>query len=198
MANHKLRFGCDVDGVVYPWDSVARTILRQRYGSIVEDRPSVYWSEIPDTVDKEQWNWLWSPDGGLRMLFTMGEPYPGAVEAVQEIAGYADVVIITSVPGAAIHDRTDWLARHRIPCAELHVTTQSKHLIQPHCDVYIDDGPHNVQDLRNHTSATILIWDRPWNREERTTDAQVRRVYNWQEVVDFVRHASLTQDTYVY
>lgn len=186
MTATKLRFGLDVDGVLYNFDWTARRLITQHFENIDMPPFSHEWGSIKDEAGAEAWRWLWSADGGLRMLFTEGDPYPGAVEAAQEIAKLADIVIITSVPGAAVYDRVDWLARQRVPCSELHVTTQPKHLIKPYCDIYIDDGPHNVQDLRNHTSATVLVWDRPYNQDVHT-DAQVIRVREWGEVLDKVR-----------
>lgn len=179
-----LRFCADVDGVLYNWHDMSRFLLFEKFG--IEVPPAAQWDSLKDAAGREAWEWLWNPDGGLIRLFSEGHSYPGALEGVREVAKHADIIVISSVPERAVYSRVYWLARRSIPCKELHITMERKSLIRPHCDVYLDDGPHNIKDLAGNTDAVVLVWDQPWNANVSEVDGRVVRVKSWNEVIGFI------------
>lgn len=181
----KPRFGLDLDGVVYKWDDTARYMLNLYCGEEVAESRS--WDHIKDTVSPTSWTWLWS-EGVKLGLFRYGHIYKGAIEGVQQLGELTDLVVITSRPKSAVQDTLDWLGYNRFPVAEVHILgfDQKKSDVLPHCDFYLDDGAHNIDDLYDNTKGELLLWDRPWNQDH-YRDPSIRRVSSWLEVIEEVR-----------
>ncbi|HSJ70586.1 MAG TPA: hypothetical protein VLA29_02945, partial [Acidimicrobiia bacterium] len=54
-----------------------------------------------------------------------------------------------------------WIAEHEIPTREVHITEEKWRV---ECDVYLDDGPHNLELLvRERPDRTVCRFVRPWN-----------------------------------
>jgi hypothetical protein len=84
-------------------------------------------------------------------------------------------VVITTKPDWAVHDTLAWIADHRIPTREVHITRRKDRVP---CDVYLDDAPHLLKQLRTaRPGALICRFVRPWNRPV----TGVRDVTDWAE-----------------
>jgi uncharacterized HAD superfamily protein len=188
-----MRIGLDIDGVMYKWDKTARYMLRDvlpnsPYKETLQTE-SQGWNWIKDNVSPEHWEWLWT-EGVHLGLFRYGHLYPGTIQAVRRLAEIGDVVLITHRPKMAVTDTLAWLGLLNLPLAGVHLLTnqEPKSLVQPQCDVYLDDKPDNFVDLRENTKAKLVaLMRRPWNASfsagwtNRTTV-----VKDWAEFIDEV------------
>lgn len=73
----------------------------------------------------------------------------------------------------AIGDTASWLDAHRIPYRDLCFLGKKP---QVEADAYIDDAPHNIEQLRD-AGNTVITFDQPYNR-----DVDGMRAANWSEV----------------
>jgi len=178
-----MRIGLDVDGVLAQWEPNARRLLKEEFG--VDIPESTEWSSIWKSVAKEQWDWLWTD--ALVPLFLECEPYPGVYDGVSGLREIGDIVIITSVPRPAIQDRLDWLIHQCLWFDEFRVVNSmsDKSKVVPLCDVYLDDSPQVADDILEHTSAKMILWNRPWNMgvNDPKSRRQYWRVDSWEEVI---------------
>ena len=95
------------------------------------------------------------------------------------------VVVVTTKPDFAVGDTYEWIERHRIPAAEIHIL-EDKWLVA--CDVYLDDGPHVLPGLVEHRpQSTVCRYVRPWNRPVRGA----LDVHSFNEFRDVVDHLAV-------
>lgn len=187
-----LRLGIDLDGVVADFNAGwIRRYNDEHQAELTADMVTG-WDGLHRLTHFEDmaafWRWA-ANEEHLASIFRHLDPYPGAVETIRRLnrAGH-DIVIITAKPEWAIHDTFEWLADHRIPTREVHVT-HDKWTVA--CDVYLDDSPHVVPALVEHrgAEATICRFVRAWNAPvEGATD-----VTSWDEfaaVVDGIENQS--------
>jgi 5'-nucleotidase len=73
----------------------------------------------------------------------------------------------------AIADTATWLDTHRIPYRDLCFLGKKP---QVEASAYIDDAPHNVEQLRS-AGNTVITFEQPYNR-----DIDGLRAANWSEV----------------
>lgn len=78
---------------------------------------------------------------------------------------------------AAAGDTVAWLDQARIPYRDLCFVGAKRDV---GCDVYIDDGPHNIVNLRA-AGRTAIVFDQPYNR-----DIDGLRARTWPEVEETV------------
>src|SRR3990167_8817615 len=187
-----MRIGLDVDGVLYHFHKTALYMLNTMKGYDLKEEDWTYWNQPKDVVKNNDWQWLWSKGVELG-LFRYGHLYKGAIEGVRELATLGDIVIITHRPRNAIRDTLDWLAYLRLPIHEIHLQTdgQFKSTVEPHCDLYVDDKPENIEDFANNTHAVPLLWNRPWNASygsgPRDLLGDYQRIDSWKQVIDNAR-----------
>lgn len=180
------RIMIDLDGCVYKWEETARYLLKAHRGldiGVSED-----WNYIQQRISEDDWKWLWSE--GVRLgVFRHGNLYRGAADALSQLSDIGTLVACTSRPDAALEDTLAFLAYQRFPFSEVHVLSAGQPKSEvAHCDVYLDDGPHNIEDLaRNIFGATVCVMDRPWNRQVQT-EKHVHRVTGWPEFVALVKY----------
>lgn len=197
----KLRFGFDIDGVMYQWSRTARYMLREilpdspylREGPL--GRESTYWSYIPDNVSKEHWAWLWK-EGVQLGLFRHGHMYPGVIKYVKLFAELGEVIAITHRPRSAVHDTLAWLTYQNLPLSGVHILTdqQPKSTVTPQCDLYIDDKIENCNELYENTEAKVFIMDREWNQESASLHGDgelcsgaIDRAFGWRDFYEKVQ-----------
>ncbi len=129
---------------------------------------------------------------------------PGAVEVVMSWheAGYA-VDILTGRPPATRTSTLRWLARHGFPharfeCVDKYSRPPSGTPAVALADLPLGDYVLAVEDnlemaafLVHHSDATVLLRDRPWNRDMSGCDSETRdrvlRVQDWDEIAVFLR-----------
>lgn len=194
-----MRIGLDLDGVCYQFDSIARYMARrhmEEQGLIPPPAlyaPSKNWGWIKACVPKETWRWLWT-DAVHHGLFRYGHVVEGAIKGAQELTELGTVVAITARPQDAVHDTLAWLTLmfDRSPLAGIVIQSdgQKKSGVSPRPDVYIDDGPHNFDDLLYNTSSYVVQYVQPWNADYKTSIEHAHRLIpatNWREVVEAVK-----------
>jgi len=84
-----------------------------------------------------------------------------------------DIILISDQPNYRTQVSTlGWLFQHSIPYKEIHFTGR-KDLVD--CDLWLDDGPHVIQQLQE-AGLPYIIFDQPYNQ-----GSEGNRVKNWEE-----------------
>lgn len=187
--------GLDLDGVCYHFDRTARYMLRRRISDRCDPvpielyEPSKYWDALKDVVPKEDWKWLWS-DGVKQGLFRYGHVVGGSIEGVQALNDLGDVIAVTSRPKEAVHDTLVWLSTmfDKAPLSGIVIQSfgQKKSEVSPAPDVYVDDAPHNADDILANTSSSVILYSAPHNQDYHRGTPRVIRARGWDEVVEAV------------
>jgi len=161
----RMRLGIDLDGVVADFTTGWMRFYNRDFGANLAVEHSQQWGDVVNLTHfadiGEFWDWTSDLDG--RSVFWHLEPFPGALEALRSLddAGH-DIVIVTTKPVFAETDTHEWIEKHEIPAAEVHIL-EDKWLVP--CDVYLDDGPHILPGLVEHRpQSTVCRYVRPWNR----------------------------------
>ena len=160
-----MRLGIDLDGVVANFTHGWMRFYNRDFGAQLVVDDSQDWGDLVNLTHfhdiDEFWRWSSRLDG--RSVFWHLEPFPGAVEALQRLTrdGH-EIVVLTTKPDFAVTDTHDWIERHGIPAAEIHIL-EDKWLVD--CDVYLDDGPPVLAGLLKHRPDRLICrYVRPWNR----------------------------------
>ncbi len=186
---HRLRLGIDLDGVVADFNVGWMERYNRQFGTNLHHTQVVRWDGLHrlthfQTMD-EFWDWASS---GPPTIFRELPPFPGAVEAIAELAREHRIVIVSSKFDWAIPDTLEWLAEHRVIAREIHFVWDKTSVP---CDVYLEDSPGNLEALvAAHPDALVCRMVRPWNRPL----AGARDVSDWREFREVVeewaeRHA---------
>lgn len=179
-----MRIGVDIDGVLFPWDSVARAVLR------ANPEPSSHWYGLRDEVTEAEWTWLWNTDEGRHAVFGQVEhSHPDAVEAVREllITPRCEVHFVTHRdPATTLHHTAAFLQRYfgGYRWAGVHSIrngTPKRRLAR--WDVFVDDKPEIVWDFAKRSPRVKLFAPRrAWN-----TDLEGdRRVTHYDDATDIL------------
>ena len=177
-----MRLGIDLDGVVADFNRGWVERYNREFGADLTPDAVRTWDAAEDLTHFEDMSafWQWAREGEGGSIFRHLETYPGAVAALERLARHHEVVIVTTKPRWAIHDTFAWIADHRIPTREVHMT-EAKWRVP--CDVYLDDAPHQLVELhRNRPEALTCRFVRPWN----APIPGVRDVHDWDEFVELV------------
>jgi 5'(3')-deoxyribonucleotidase len=158
-----MRLGIDLDGVVADFNTGWMSRYNTEFGTELSPSQVTTWNAmIPLThfADVEAF-WSWAASGDGPGLFRDLPVLPGASDALDRLAVSHDIVIITTKPPWATADTFAWIADHAIPTREVHITDEKWRV---DCDVYLDDGPHNLESLvRERPDRTVCRFVRPWN-----------------------------------
>ena len=132
-------------------------------------------------------------------MFRHGHLYTGAIEAIRDLATFAEVSVITHRPKKAVTDTLAWLAFQALPLSGVHLLTneEPKSSVRPGFDAYLDDRPENVIDLCENSGARMVgLMVRPWNENYRRSMVPeperkglpfAERVKTWSQFVEKVR-----------
>ncbi len=184
-----LRLGIDLDGVVADFNRGWMARYNAQFDTRLEPELVTAWDDLhPHThFSDTRAFWRWASGRGdaagphRTSIFRDLPPYPEALAALAALAAQKHrVVILSQKPDWAVHDTLAWLAEHRIPTREVHLTSRKGSVA---CDVYLDDANHHLEAIRQaRPSAQICRFVRPWNRPtESTID-----VHKWTDFVRFV------------
>ena len=159
-----MRLGIDLDGVVANFTKGWMEFYNRQFGTNLVVADSKNWGDLVDLTHFESIDefWDWSSDLDGHSVFWHLEAFPGAVKALRSLvdAGH-QIIIVTTKPDFAIRDTHEWVERHRIPAAEIHIL-EDKWLVPAH--IYLDDGPHILPGLVEHRpESTVCRYIRPWN-----------------------------------
>lgn len=180
-----LRLGIDLDGVVADFNRGWTSAYNDAFGASLAPDMVESWdsplslTHFPDMAAF----WDWAKDHGGHSVFRHLEPYPTAIETLQELDGAGhQLVILTAKPDWARTDTLRWLADHDVPTREIHLT-EDKHAVP--CDVYLDDAPGQVEQLARvrGEQATVCRFVRPWNDPV----ARALDVHDWTQFAEVVR-----------
>lgn len=184
-----LRLGIDLDGVVADFNRGWMARYNAQFDARLEPELVAAWDDLhphthfPDT--RAFWRWASGrADAGEAhrpSIFRDLPPYPDALDALAALTDHGHrVVILSHKPDWAVHDTLAWLAEHRVPTREVHLTARKGSV---GCDVYLDDANHNLKAIRRaRPRAQVCRFVRPWNQPtESTID-----VHEWAEFVRFV------------
>lgn len=159
-----LRLGIDLDGVVA--DFVAGWISRynQEFEADLSPLSVQTWDGLHTLThfrDSTEF-WRWASDHGGSSVFRHLETYEGATAALDELARQGhEIVIITLKPDWAVHDTFAWIADHRVPTREVHITSNKWEVS---CDIYLDDSPEQLtRYLEERPDRLVCRFVRPWN-----------------------------------
>lgn len=185
-----MRIGVDLDDVCV--DFIGTLIGRYNYrygandGHVDVRREDVVTWDLLDVFTRfetrdDLWGWVgrdcltnWAQAGAV----------PGALDGLQSLAlGGHDIVIITSKAQGWEWVAHTWLGSHRVPAREVHITADKAAV--PACDVYLDDRPKNLREIKAaHPDAIVVKFDRPHNRNEPVKGTYLAT--SWDEFLEIV------------
>jgi 5'(3')-deoxyribonucleotidase len=187
-----MRLGIDLDGVVADFNAGWIGRYNDEFAAEVPHDAVQVWDGMHDLTHFTDMRafWDWAKGHGQGSVFRHLELYAGAEAALRQLDDNGhEIVIITSKPDWAVHDTFAWLADHRIPTREVHVTWRKAAVP---CDVYLDDAPHNLRRIhRARPEALVCRFVRPWNLPM----PGVRDVHDWDEFVRLCRSAGRDPET---
>ncbi|MEN8114554.1 MAG: hypothetical protein ABFS21_09210 [Actinomycetota bacterium] len=172
-----MRLGIDLDGVVADFATGWVSRYNDEFDSNVSSEQINHWDAMGDLTHFESMGafWRWAARGDHGSVFRHLDTYPGALETLKRLKRNHEIVIITAKPDWAVHDTFAWMADHKIPTREIHIT-EAKWRVP--CDVYLDDSPRQIDELhRNRPEAVVCRFVRPWNEPV----FGVRDVRDWDE-----------------
>lgn len=179
-----MRLGIDLDGVVADFNTGWMDRYNAEFGTVLEPGMVDAWDAmLPLThFDATDDFWDWARNGTGPGLFSDLPVFPGALDALERLATSNDIVIITTKPAWAVEETHAWIERHRIPATEVHITGEKWRI---DCDVYLDDGPHNLTSLvLERPDRTVCRFVQPWNHPiEGVID-----IDGWDTFVTLVEH----------
>lgn len=193
------RYAVDLDGVLA--DTVGATLeeFNQVYGThyTKEDMTSWdFWNIFPELHDLRESK---RKDIILRMMDKVWiegkiKPEPGAAEFMNEqMTREPQTDILTGrgkkTPDAAI---VSWLSQHDIPYRRIVRSRGSGDKVFFGYDVYIDDNPHLVMDIKDRwTQKRAFLVDQPWNHGFVLKSPRVKRVRDLREALPSGRQERL-------
>ncbi len=179
-------FGVDLDGVCGDYTTAFRTIVAHELGVAEDALP------LERSWDFREWDL--ERAGGFERLHGLAVTEHGLFANMPAIEGVTDALWRLSDAGihiriithrlyvnwghaSAVADTVSWLDEHRLPYRDICFLGNKPDV---GADVYIDDGPHNIINLRN-AGHRAIIFDQPYNRE---LDGE--RVSSWSELEEVV------------
>lgn len=184
--------GVDVDGVCGDHTAAFRAVVAQELG-------------VPEPTlgPQERWDfadWGIEPDQFLELhrravldhrMFARMPVMPGCAEVLWRLSDAGVWIrLITHRLYAnwghavAVSDTVSWLDDARIPYRDICFLGAKP---QVEADLYIDDAPHNVEELRS-AGNRVIVFDQPYNRH-----VEGPRAVDWAEVEEQVM-ATMTAD----
>lgn len=186
-----MRLGIDLDGVVANFIKGWMDRYNTEYGARLTEELVDSWDAAGDLTHFESLDdfWLWAgASGDGPTVFRDLDPYPGALRALNQLAGCHDIVILSMKPDWAISDTYRWIADRRIPTTEVHFL-RDKWLVD--CDVYLDDSPFALPALvANRPSSVVCRFVRSYNDPV----AGAIDIDNWDQFVSLVRRENDDRD----
>ncbi len=179
--NGQFVLGVDLDGVVADHTRRFRDILADIRGVDPESYP------LERAWDFAEWGLAPGEYADLHriavmeydMLRTM-DVIPGAADALWRLSDAGVWIRIITHRlyvnwghDKAIADTAAWLDIHRIPYRDICFLGAKPEV---EADAYIDDAPHNIEQLRDHGN-TVIIFEQPYNRT-----LEGLRAHDWSDV----------------
>jgi uncharacterized protein len=158
-----MRLGIDLDGVVVDFNAGWMSRYNAEHGTtLTPEMVRTGDAFVPLTrFDSNSEFWEWARNDGGHGLFRNLPIFPDALESLMRLGRDHKIVIITTKPHWAASETFAWIAEHEIPTREVHITRRKWEV---DCDVYLDDGPHNLESLViERPDRSVYRFIRPWN-----------------------------------
>jgi 5'(3')-deoxyribonucleotidase len=178
--------GVDLDGVCADFYGRMRQIAAEWFERPIDELPAEvsYGLNEWGIIDKNHYDSLHRFAVTQRELFSSMEMVPGARKYLRQLSdeGYRIRIIthrlfIHYFHATAVQQTVNWLDSHGIPYWDLCFMKEKS---QVGADIYIEDTPANVEQLRNKNLYTICFGN--------STNRYIAepRANSWQEVYDLV------------
>ena len=168
--------GVDLDGVCGDYTGAFRTVVAEQLGCPLEDLPlERSWDFSEWGLGEEEFERLHHHAVTERRILSWMPVIEGAADVLWRLSDAGVWIrIITHrlyvnwSHATAIADTVDWLDRVRIPYRDICFMGDKPEV---GADLYIDDGPHNVEALRE-VGNRVVIFDAPYNQHLTGTRAR--------------------------
>jgi uncharacterized HAD superfamily protein len=182
----RLTIGFDIDGCVQDFVGGFLSYLNKKYNKLLttDDVLDYYWYECVDWLTEEMfWESFheFGKDGGYFGL----KLYHGFKETLDFVKDNHNYYFITHRPDYAYEDTVRFLGNNfYIPEDKIIFAPGNKSVTVNRLgvDVFIDDSPKTLMDLRCNTDAYVFCMDHLYNRH--LTNEEVHRVHNWSEFLE--------------
>jgi len=107
-------------------------------------------------------------------------------KTIKWLSQFYDITLLTSRNGSEYLDCTlDALANRDIIYNSLRFGKDKVSFINSmSIEVFIEDNPEYIKDVVDTCNTTVLVYDKPWNKQFKESQ-YLHRVYNWQEVKEW-------------
>lgn len=186
----KKRFLCDVDGVVADFVKAAVKVMTDLSGKDILPEHVLEW-EVTHVLEDESHRSAAKAEFMKAGFCEAFEAYDGSVEAIDILRQKTDFYFVTvpmvKNPGW-FNERQEWLSRHFKIEHERVNFVHNKFIVSG--DFLLDDAEKNTGPwVQHHPNGTGILWDRPWNRSDKTE--RVVRAHSWNDVIQAVEERSL-------
>jgi hypothetical protein len=178
--NRSLDIGLDVDGVLYPFSAVISEYASRALGRVCSAEAETFDWYRGWGLTTEEFLDLCGQSALDGVLFTEGDPLPGALEAAEALAAqghrlhYVTARAIGGIsPPMAWNLTAAWLQAWSFP---VHSLTVSEDKACRPTDVFLDDGPHIYDALIASGHPRPVLWSHPC-----TLTHPAERVNTWDE-----------------
>ena len=169
---------CDVDDVICNLQEVVVNLFNERHGSSYK---------VNDFTDYDVMNVLPTQDGivirdmyGEPGLYNNVRPMPGAQESLQKLINMGHkVYLVTAAIPKTYGEKVEFIKRY-FPFINEENIVCMKHKWMFKADVMIED---NLQTLLAKPHYHRVLLDRPWNKCNKDYVYDIKRCYNWDDVV---------------
>lgn len=158
-----MRLGIDLDGVVANFNAGWIERYNAEFDTSLSTTDVTTWGAMVELTDFATADafWEWARNGDGPGLFRHLPVYPDALPSLRRLSRNHAIVVITTKPTWAVPETFSWIGDRRIPTSEVHITGDKWRV---DCDVYLDDGPHNLRSLVvERPDRTVCRFVRPWN-----------------------------------
>ena len=177
--------GVDLDGVCGDYTDAFRTVVAEQLGCGLDDLPlDRSWDFAEWGLDDKEFERLHHLAVTERRILSWMPVIDGAADTLWRLsnAGVWIRVIthrlyVNWSHATAISDTVEWLDRVRVPYRDICFMGDKPEV---GADLYIDDGPHNIEALRA-TGNRVIVFDAPYNRHVAGT-----RAHTWEECEQLV------------
>lgn len=183
----ELILGLDLDGVVFDYIKAVRQYFSKSLGVDPKSLKDPHkWSFVESGWPiKDENHFVDLHCGAVAQgMFAQMETLPGASQTLWELSDagvYIRVVTHRLIRGgmhaASAGDTVQGLERANIPYKDLTFVTYKPDV---GADVYIDDAPHNIEQLRA-AGKHAIVFDQPYNQH-----VSAPRARNWDEAYDLI------------
>lgn len=175
-----MRIAVDIDGVLGNQVEAALKEIRATYSVDMEYEDVQSWDEPIPGTDTDIATAIERAERKEEYLLEMSL-FDGASDVLPALASDHEIAIVTSRPPHTEESTKEWVKETGLPFDEIRFSHGGKK-VNGTADLLIDDHPEELLAFADHGRNGILF-DRPWNDEDRIRCADSIDVVNsWSEV----------------